>query len=31
MTLQADGSYQYVIDQLHPDVQALRTAADTLT
>ncbi|MBX3421908.1 MAG: VCBS domain-containing protein [Pirellulaceae bacterium] len=31
VTLQADGSYQYVIDQLHPDVQALRTAADTLT
>ncbi|SDS85165.1 VCBS repeat-containing protein [Halopseudomonas sabulinigri] len=31
LTLNADGSYTYVIDNENPEVQALRSSADTLT
>ena len=31
LTLNADGSYTYVIDNTNPDVQALRQSGDTLT
>ncbi|WP_110656526.1 VCBS domain-containing protein [Salinicola halimionae] len=31
LTLNADGSYQYFVDNDNPDVQALRTAGETLT
>ncbi len=31
LTLNADGSYTYVIDNSNPEVQALRLASDTLT
>ncbi len=31
LTLNADGSYSYVVDNLNPQVQALRSNADTLT
>ena len=30
LTLEADGSYRYTVDNAHPAVQALRTSGDTL-